>query len=86
MPGRDHFGDPRDTRWIGARMIKEHTVADLHLVAEKVPRLVIPHAIPPVVRSGSATEVGERIGARFRLEQPVGHGCLKSLWHDLGPA
>ena len=46
MGGPHDFGDSRDARRIGARVIEQHAVADLDLVAQKVPRLVVPHAVP----------------------------------------
>ena len=57
MAGPDHLRDPRDARRLGAGVVEEHAVAEFHLVAEEVPRLVVPHAVP----AGRLIGLGEQV-------------------------
>src|SRR4051812_33433715 len=58
-----------DTRWIGVRGIEQDAVADLHLVAHEIARLVVAHAFPagPAV----AFEIVDGVGTGLALHQPV---------------
>ena len=54
-------------------MIKQHAVANLDLVSQIIPRLVVPHAVPTGGLVGLGKQVAEGIGFGFRFEQPVRH-------------
>ncbi len=70
------LADAYDARnaWLGAaRVVEEGEIADLHLVAHEVPRLVIAHAEPSDRLLRHRREVVDRNLVGLRLHQPVAH-------------
>jgi hypothetical protein len=84
---RAHFDDAGDPRLRAARVVEERAIAEPHLVAHEVARLVVTHAEP---RRGSVLrrrEVVDREFVRLGFEQPVTHRasvnvrrCSLMLW------
>jgi len=67
-------GDAGDAGLLAIGVVKQHAVADIHLVAHEVARLIVAHAIPG---HGLIGKVGEIVYAdigRLGFHQPVAHG------------
>src|SRR3546814_14020607 len=64
-----HFGDPVDTRHVAVGVVEQDTVADPHVVAHGVARLVVAHAGPGL--GADALQVVDRDIRWFGLHQPV---------------
>ena len=74
------FGQTGDAGLRAARVIEEHAVADAHLVAHEVARLVVAHADPGHGLARRRVEVVDRALGRLALHQPVltRHGGAES--------
>src|SRR5690606_33260163 len=79
-------GDADHARGLGVAVVEEDLVADLHLVAHEVARLVIPNAVP--VGAAVAREVVDRVDAGLRLHEPVTlrHRSIRALVRAGRPA
>ncbi len=69
-----HLRQPGDARLGAVRMIEKHLVADLHLVAHEIARLVIAHAIPGDALPRHGQHIVDAAIGGFGLHQPVTHG------------
>src|SRR3546814_20712573 len=67
--GANHFGDPVDTRHVAVGVVEQDTVADPHVVAHGVARLVVAHAGPGL--GADALPVVDREIRWFGLHRPV---------------
>src|SRR3546814_2986473 len=67
--GAGHFGDPVDTRYVAVGVVEQDTVADPHVVAHGVARLVVAHAGPGL--GADALQVVDREIRWFGLHQTV---------------
>ena len=76
IAGLHYFQHTVDARCIAVRVIKKCLVADPHLVAQHVPRLVVAHAIPHRGALRGLHEVRESEYRGFRFHQPVVHEVL----------
>ena len=76
------LGDAGDARLRAARVIEQHAVADLHLVAHEIARLVVAHAAPRRDASRRGEHVVDRALIGLALHQPVFH-C--SFWWEVVP-
>src|SRR3989338_1839990 len=70
------FGDAGDARFLAVGVIKQHAVADPHLVAHEVARLVVAHAVPSRRLTWHGGEIVDAAIARFGFHQPVAHGFI----------
>ncbi len=63
-----------NTRWLGTAVIKQHLVSHLHLIAQRVPGLIISHPIPASGLLFSFSQIinAENIG--LTLHQPIPYG------------
>jgi hypothetical protein len=68
VPAARDAREPGHARRVGVAVVEEHAVAGLQLVAQQVPRLEVPHALPP--RAPIAAQVVDGIGAGLALHQP----------------
>src|SRR5207247_3321198 len=70
---RGDFGQAGDARLFAARVIEQHAVADAHLVAHEIARLVIADAGPgsDVPRRGERSVDGAFV--RLRFHEPIAH-------------
>ena len=62
-----------DAGHVAVGVVEQHAVADLHLVAHEVARLVVAHAVPRLGADALEVVDGERVG--FGLHQPVAAAC-----------
>jgi len=67
-------------RRISARMIKQHPVADLHLVTHEIAGLIIPHTAPACGLPRASGQVLDRKTLRLRFHEPTG----SRLGHGMG--
>jgi hypothetical protein len=87
--GRGDFGQPGDARLGAGGMVEQHAVADLHLVAHEVARLVVAHAPPVDGLFRHRQHVVDADHGGLGFHQPVtrhglrlkeeGRGCLRAL-------
>ena len=71
--GLRDFDDAGDAWLRTARVIEERAVADLHVVAHEVARLVVAHAEPGDLAAARRGEVVDRDLVRLGFHQPVAH-------------
>src|SRR4051812_20531871 len=76
MRRRAHFDDADDAGLVAVGVIEERAIADFHLVAHEVARLIVANAGPR--RRLVLRHVVDAVGRRFGLDQPVAHGV--PLW------
>src|SRR3546814_20633462 len=77
-----HFGDPVDTRHVAVGVVEQDTVADPHVVAHGVARLVVAHAGPGL--GADALQVVDREIRWFGLHQPVAFAWTHSASKGAG--
>jgi hypothetical protein len=52
-------------------MIEEDAVAELHLIAEQIASLIVPHTIPARRLIGLRRQIFDRVAGRLGFDQPI---------------
>ena len=80
-----HLGDAGHARFGAARVVEQHAVADAHLVAHEVARLVVAHADPRHAVAGGVGDVGDRALVGLAFHQPVRRHLLGAPSEPIRP-
>src|SRR6266496_2455020 len=76
---RRYLADTRDAGLGAARVIEKRPVADLHMVAHEIARLIVAHAEPRRRTVLGPREVVDRELVGLVFHQPVAHGASDSI-------
>src|SRR3989338_959622 len=71
--------DAGDARLLAVGMVEQRAVADPHLVAHEVARLVVAHAVPCDSMVWHRSEIINAAIRWFGFHQPVAHGCYPQI-------
>ena len=72
-------GNARDAWLLAVGVVKQHAIADPHLVAHEVARLVVAHTIPCHRLAGHRSEIVDAAIGGFGFHQPVAQWCIPLL-------